>query len=77
DIVVLESPARFTDPYRFKITFECIAPLKDVISNHFSFIANIEWKLIYVGSPQTTDKDQELDTCMVSPVPVGVDSFKF
>ncbi|KAI9604815.1 hypothetical protein H4Q26_002785 [Puccinia striiformis f. sp. tritici PST-130] len=67
DIVVLENPARFTDPYRFKITFECIAPLED----------DIEWKLIYVGSPQTTDKDQELDTCMVGPVPVGVNSFTF
>lgn len=67
DIVVLENPAKFTDPYRFKITFECIAPLED----------DIEWKLIYVGSPQTTDKDQELDTCMVGPVPVGVNSFTF
>ena len=38
---------------------------------------DIEWKLIYVGSPQTTDKDQELDTCMVGPVPVGVNSFTF
>lgn len=67
DIVVLENPAKFTDPYRFKITFECIAPLED----------DIEWKLIYVGSAQTTDKDQELDTCMVGPVPVGVNSFTF
>ncbi|KNZ60944.1 histone chaperone ASF1 [Puccinia sorghi] len=61
DIQVLENPAKFTDPYRFKITFECIAPLED----------DIEWKLIYVGSPQTTDKDQELDTCMVGPVPAA------
>lgn len=67
DIVVLENPAKFTDPYRFKVTFECIAPLED----------DIEWKLIYVGSAQTTDKDQELDTCMVGPVPVGVNSFTF
>lgn len=38
---------------------------------------DIEWKLIYVGSAESTDKDQELDTCMVGPVPVGVNSFAF
>ncbi|KAG0145370.1 hypothetical protein CROQUDRAFT_658824 [Cronartium quercuum f. sp. fusiforme G11] len=67
DIAVLHNPAKFTDPYQFKITFECIAPLED----------DIEWKLIYVGSAENTDKDQELDTCMVGPVPVGVNSFAF
>ncbi|EGF98302.1 uncharacterized protein MELLADRAFT_118566 [Melampsora larici-populina 98AG31] len=67
DIAVLHNPAKFTDPYQFKITFECIAPLED----------DIEWKLIYVGSAESTDKDQELDTCMVGPVPVGVNSFAF
>ncbi|EGG01640.1 uncharacterized protein MELLADRAFT_50007 [Melampsora larici-populina 98AG31] len=66
-VSVLQNPAKFTDPYRFKITFECIAPLED----------DIEWKLIYVGSAESTDKDQELDTCMVGPVPVGVNSFAF
>jgi histone chaperone ASF1 len=29
DITVLSTTARFADPYRFKITFECIAELKD------------------------------------------------
>ncbi|CAH7682813.1 ASF1 like histone chaperone-domain-containing protein [Phakopsora pachyrhizi] len=67
DIVVLNNPAKFVDPYKFKITFECIAPLEE----------DVEWKLIYVGSAESTDKDQELDTCMVGPVPVGVNSFEF
>jgi histone chaperone ASF1 len=29
DISVLSNPARFHDPYVFKVTFECLAPLKD------------------------------------------------
>ena len=32
---------------------------------------DIEWKLIYVGSAESEDYDQELDSCMVGPVPVG------
>lgn len=55
------------DPYIFKITFECISPLKD----------DLEWKLIYVGSAESEEYDQELDNCMVGPVPVGVNSFEF
>lgn len=67
DIQVLNNPARFTDAYVFKITFECIAELSE----------DIEWKLVYVGSAGSESFDQELDTCMVGPVPVGVNSFEF
>ncbi|GAA6000673.1 hypothetical protein JCM5350_001973 [Sporobolomyces pararoseus] len=67
DISVLNNPASFTDPYVFKITFECMAPLED----------DLEWKLTYVGSAESESFDQELDTCMVGPVPVGINSFEF
>ncbi|GAA5824752.1 hypothetical protein JCM10212_003140 [Sporobolomyces blumeae] len=67
DITVLNNPARFTDPYVFRITFECMAPLED----------DLEWKLTYVGSAESESYDQELDTCMVGPVPVGINSFEF
>lgn len=58
-ILIVLHPA--TDPYIFKITFECLSELED----------DLEWKLIYVGSAQSKDYDQELDNCMVGPVPVG------
>lgn len=32
---------------------------------------------MYVGSAQSDSFDQELDTCSVGPVPVGVNSFDF
>ena len=63
----LACPLLVADPYIFKITFECISPLKD----------DLEWKLIYVGSAESEEYDQELDNCMVGPVPVGVNSFEF
>lgn len=38
---------------------------------------DIEWKLVYVGSAENVKMDQELDACMVGPVPAGVNSFEF
>jgi histone chaperone ASF1 len=39
--------------------------------------ADLEWKLIYVSSPDNMSLDQELDDCLVGPIPVGVNSFEF
>ena len=39
--------------------------------------SDLEWKLIYVSSPDNESLDQELDDCLVGPVPVGVNSFEF
>lgn len=63
----MNNPARFTDAYRFRVLFECIAPLPD----------DLEWRLIYVSSPGNEELDQELDSCLVGPVPVGTNSFDF
>lgn len=60
-VEILNAEAKFSDPYIFKITFECISPLQD----------DIEWRLVYVGSAGDEKYDQELDNCMVGPVPVG------
>jgi len=64
-INVLNNPAKFMDPYEFEITFECLEPLKE----------DLEWKLTYVGSSRSLDHDQELDSVLVGPVPVGVNKF--
>lgn len=44
-----------------------MAPLKD----------DLEWQLTYVSSPGKPELDQELDSCLVGPVPVGTNSFDF
>ncbi|SCU99829.1 LAME_0G05798g1_1 [Lachancea meyersii CBS 8951] len=66
-INVLNNPAKFADPYEFEITFECLEPLKK----------DLEWKLTYVGSSRSLEHDQELDSILVGPVPVGVNKFLF
>lgn len=44
---------------------------------HCSRLADLEWKLIFVSSPNDEALDQELDDCLVGPVPAGVNSFEF
>lgn len=61
------NPAKFTDKYEFEITFECLEPLEK----------DLEWKLTYVGSATSDQYDQELDSLLVGPIPVGVNKFIF
>ncbi len=39
--------------------------------------ADLEWKLTYVGSATSDQHDQELDSLLVGPIPVGVNKFVF
>lgn len=64
-IKVLNNPAKFLDQYEFEITFECLEQLKE----------DLEWKLTYVGSSDSLEHDQELDSVLVGPVPVGINKF--
>ncbi|KAK2034236.1 histone deposition protein Asf1 [Colletotrichum zoysiae] len=66
-VQVLNNPAKFTDKYEFEITFECLESLEK----------DLEWKLTYVGSATSDQYDQELDSLLVGPVPVGVNKFIF
>ncbi|KAI9798587.1 MAG: Histone chaperone asf1 [Piccolia ochrophora] len=66
-VKVLNNPAAFTAPYEFDITFECLEQLQK----------DLEWKLTYVGSATSSEYDQELDSLLVGPIPVGVNKFIF
>ncbi|KAK5995625.1 Histone chaperone ASF1 [Cladobotryum mycophilum] len=66
-VKVVNNPAKFTDKYEFEITFECLEPLEK----------DLEWKLTYVGSATSDQYDQELDSLLVGPIPVGVNKFIF
>mmetsp|Transcript_18840 Transcript_18840/g.42103 ORF Transcript_18840/g.42103 Transcript_18840/m.42103 type:complete len:155 (-) Transcript_18840:1781-2245(-) len=61
NISVLDNPARFENPFQFEVAFECIAPLDD----------DIEWRLVYVGSAESDQHDQLLDSVLVGPMQVG------
>jgi histone chaperone ASF1 len=43
----------------------------------FADASDLEWKLTYVGSPDSDKYDQVLDSIMVGPIPVGVNRFEF
>ncbi|WPG97875.1 Histone chaperone [Acrodontium crateriforme] len=67
NVSVRNNPAPFDAPYEFEITFECLEPLQK----------DLEWKLTYVGSATSSEHDQELDSLLVGPIPVGVNKFVF
>ncbi|KAJ5174423.1 Histone chaperone asf1 [Penicillium canariense] len=66
-VKILNNPAAFTASYQFEITFECLEQLQK----------DLEWKLTYVGSATSSEYDQELDSLLVGPIPVGVNKFIF
>jgi histone chaperone ASF1 len=67
NVVVLDNPSPFFNSFQFEITFECIEDLKE----------DLEWKIIYVGSAESEEYDQVLDTVYVGPVPEGRHMFVF
>ncbi|KAH3906427.1 histone chaperone [Parastagonospora nodorum] len=66
-VEVKNNPAPFDAPYEFEITFECLEQLQK----------DLEWKLTYVGSATSNEYDQELDSVLVGPLPIGVNKFVF
>ncbi|XP_074641826.1 histone chaperone asf1b-B-like [Tubulanus polymorphus] len=67
NVVVLDNPSPFKNPFQFEITFECLEDLPE----------DLEWKIIYVGSAESEDFDQVLDSVLVGPVPGGKHMFVF
>ncbi|XP_050424249.1 histone chaperone asf1 [Adelges cooleyi] len=67
NVVVLDNPSPFLNPFQFELTFECIEDLNE----------DLEWKMIYVGSAESEEHDQILDTIYVGPVPEGRHMFVF
>lgn len=65
NMIVLDNPAPFANPLQFEITFECLQALED----------DLEWKVVYVGSAESSSHDQTLDEILVGPVPVGINKF--
>ncbi|XP_074835983.1 histone chaperone ASF1B [Carettochelys insculpta] len=66
-VSVLENPSPFGHPLRFQVQFECGEALPH----------DLEWKIIYVGSAESEEYDQVLDSVLVGPVPAGRHMFVF
>lgn len=67
NVEVLDNPSGFYTPFKFQLTFECIEELNE----------DLEWKMIYVGSAESEEYDQVLETIYVGPVPEGRHTFLF
>lgn len=67
NVVVKDNPCPFAHPFQFEITFECIEDLNE----------DLEWKIIYVGSAESEEYDQTLDTVVVGPIIAGRHMFVF
>ena len=84
NVVVLDNPAPFTNPFSFEVTFECIQELADGkhntpnLNNQYLttvLLIDLEWKVVYVGNAEDENGDQVLEEVMVGPVPIGVNRF--
>ncbi|KAK4996566.1 Histone chaperone asf1, partial [Elasticomyces elasticus] len=67
NVSIRNNPAPITDKYELEVTFEALESLR----------SDVEWKLTYVGSATSSEHDQELDSLLVGPIPVGVNKFVF
>lgn len=67
NVVVKDNPCPFLRPFQFEITFECVEDLNE----------DLEWKIIYVGSAESEEYDQTLDTVVVGPIVAGRHMFVF
>lgn len=67
EVAVLNNPASFSDPFSFDISYTATQDLAQ----------DLEWKMIYVGSAESEELDQQLDCIMVGPVYAGSYRFVF
>lgn len=65
NIIVGNNPGKITDPFLFNITFECFTPLP----------GTLDWKIIYIGSPNNPDCDQVIDSFDMENIAPGVMEF--
>jgi len=66
-VEVTKTLDNFLAPFSFKISFNCMEALP----------GDLEWNLIYVGSPESSEYDQVIDTVTVGPIPPGNHEFDF
>lgn len=65
DVQIPNNPCAYNAPYEFEITFEVVQEIKD----------DLEFKIVYVGSAESQQYDQVLESVLVGPVAVGTSKF--
>uniref|UniRef100_A0A1I8AF51 Anti-silencing function protein 1 n=1 Tax=Steinernema glaseri TaxID=37863 RepID=A0A1I8AF51_9BILA len=67
EVNFLNNPSKLTDGFKLEITFEVSEDLP----------GDLEWELVYVGSPETEAEDQILDTAVIESIRAGRHKFVF
>ncbi|CAK9297780.1 unnamed protein product [Gordionus sp. m RMFG-2023] len=67
NVLVLDNPCFFNNQFQFEIVFDSYEDLPE----------DLEWKIIYVGSAESEEYDQVLDSVLVGPIPAGTHKFLF
>jgi histone chaperone ASF1 len=57
--------------------YTCVSIASEGTDPLFSQRIDLGWRLIYVSSPGNEGLNQELDNCLVGPVPGGITAFEF
>lgn len=66
-VEVGKNPAPLKENFEMEVVFECLEPLQE----------DLEWRMIYVGTAENNDLDQELDCIALGPVQRGALKFVF
>lgn len=86
---ILDNPASFSSEFKLEITFEAFERLPHGLStsNRYNIVSvlcfrsnnvpDLEWELVYVGSGESTEYDQILDSVLVGPTEEGKHKFLF
>ena len=66
NVEALDNPAPLINDIKLRVTFKCISP---------GIKGELDWKLVYVGSPGNEQNNQELDSFATSAIKVGLNRF--
>lgn len=84
-INIFNNPTTFTQRFKFQVYIQCVKQIPDGLALFFSLFmahssvfltSDLEWKIIYIGSPESTAYDQELESVMVGPIALGQSMFE-
>lgn len=64
-VSLLEEAGTFDSPFRFMVVFHCVCKLEH----------DMDWRVVYVGSSDSPDFDQVLETVSVGPLLPGKHAF--
>eukprot|EP01028_Stygiella_incarcerata_P004093 TRINITY_DN1858_c0_g1_i3.p1 TRINITY_DN1858_c0_g1~~TRINITY_DN1858_c0_g1_i3.p1 ORF type:complete len:172 (-),score=57.52 TRINITY_DN1858_c0_g1_i3:129-644(-) len=74
-VTVKNPKSGFLDDIELSVELECVEPVEEasplLYLSSFLLCADITWKVVYVGSAESSEKDQTLEEFDVGPLEIG------